>query len=382
VEYRRLGRTELQVSLLGIGGGYLMLLERELGTQLYQRAHDLGVNYFDGRYGDSCLKLASVIARDRERCVIATKTAEASAEGVLQRIEADLEELDTDYLDLFFLRCYSHEMLEERLAPDGAFEGLRRARDEGKIHFTGLANHSDPAVLVAGIETGLVDVVLFPLNIVRREALETLIPVAQKHDVGLVVMKPLSVGKIPAQIGLRWLANQPIHCIVPGMSAMRHLEIDVGAVERVPSVLSTEEEIQVERCREALSQVACRICDQLCQSVCETGMPISWMIHHDVLYEHYRNLGLDAFLSYPLAPWARSSVERHFGRRLELVQACTHCGLCEERCPHQLPILDMLEEMLADHPPLIEAARERGWSSAGEGDELPPWIDPTGSRRS
>jgi aryl-alcohol dehydrogenase-like predicted oxidoreductase len=58
VHYRRLGRTNLQVSLLGVGGGYLMLLEQEMGTRIYQRARELGLNYFDGRYGDSSCKLA------------------------------------------------------------------------------------------------------------------------------------------------------------------------------------------------------------------------------------------------------------------------------------------------------------------------------------
>ncbi|UCC64480.1 MAG: aldo/keto reductase, partial [Anaerolineae bacterium] len=204
--YRRLGRTELQVSVLGVGGGYVMLLEPDLGAQLYQRAFDLGLNYFDGRYGDSSRKLRPVLKRDRARCVVATKTRETTAEGVMRRVEEDLGELDTDYIDVFLLRCYTHEMLQEYLVPGGAFDGLRQAQEQGKIRFMGLSNHSDPSVLAAGIETGLVDVVLFPLNIVRREALDALIPVAQAHDVGLVVMKPLSVGKVPADIGLRWLA--------------------------------------------------------------------------------------------------------------------------------------------------------------------------------
>jgi len=131
-----------------------------------------------------------VLRRGRERCIVATKTAEASADGVLRRAEEELAELGTDYLDVLFLRCYTHEMLQERLAPGGAFDGLQKAREQGKVRFTGMANHGDPSVLVAGIETGLVDVVIFPLNIVRREALDVLIPMAHDHDVGLVVMKP------------------------------------------------------------------------------------------------------------------------------------------------------------------------------------------------
>jgi predicted aldo/keto reductase-like oxidoreductase len=372
MQYRRLGRTNLNVSVLGVGGGYVMLLEPEQGTALYQRAFDAGLNYFDGRYGDSSYKLRPVLKRDRARCVVATKTRATGAEDARRRVEEDLRALDTDYIDVFMLRCYTHEMLQEYLAPGGAFDGLLQAQAEGKIRFMGLANHGDPGVLVAGIESGLVDVVLFPLNIVRREALDTLIPVAQAHDVGLVVMKPLSVGKLPAEIGLRWLANQPIHTMVPGMSSLEHLALDVAAVERQPLTLSPAEETEVERCRQELDRRTCRICEEACQAVCEQGMQIDWMIHHDVLYEHYRNLGLEAFLESSLTDWARGGMEAHFARRLAVVQACTHCGLCEERCPHGLPILDMLEQMLADHPPLIEAVRERGWSTT-YADARPPW---------
>jgi predicted aldo/keto reductase-like oxidoreductase len=304
--------------------------------------------------------------------VVATKTRATSAADVMRRVEEDLRELETDYVDVFLLRCYTHEMLQAYLAPGGAFDGLLKAQAQGKIRFMGLSNHSDPGVLVAGIETGLVDVVLLPLNIVRREALDTLIPAAQAHDIGLAVMKPLSVGKIPATIGLRWLANQPIHTVVPGISSLEHLALDVAAVEREPRALSPAETAEIERCRQELDRQTCRICQGMCQAVCEQGLAIDWMIHHDVLYEHYRNLGMEAFLDSSLTPWAKGEIEAHFIGRLAAVQSCTRCGLCEERCPHQVPILDMLEQMLVDHPLLIEAARERGWSSA-YGDAVPPW---------
>ena len=121
MEYRRLGRTNLQVSVLGVGGGYVMLLDQERGTELYQRAFDAGLNYFDGCNGDSSRKLAPVLKRDRTRCVVATKTRATSADDAIRRIEEDLRELETEYIDVFMLRCYTHEMLQEYLAPGGAF---------------------------------------------------------------------------------------------------------------------------------------------------------------------------------------------------------------------------------------------------------------------
>ena len=373
MEYRRLGRTELQVSLLGVGGGYLMLGEREIGTHVYQRAVDLGLNYFDGRYGQSSTMQRPVLGRHRARCIVATKTADSTREGALRRIEEDLEELGTDYLDIFYLRTYTQEMLAAHMAPGGSVEGLLQARDQGKIRAIGLSNHSDPSVSVAGIETGLFDVVIFPLNIVRREALDGLIPAAQKHDVGLAVMKPLSVGKIPAEIALRWLVNQPIHTIVAGMSSMDHLETDVAAVERRPLALSPEEEAEIERCRQELDRETCRICQGLCSEACPVEIHISSMIHHDVLHEHYRNLGLEAFLEFPLTPWAKKSVGNHFARRLSSLQSCTRCGLCEETCPHHLPIMDMLEDMLEDHQALIKAVEEREWAIQHADSESPYW---------
>jgi len=368
-----LGRTELQVSLLGVGGGYLMLGEREIGTQVYQRAVDLGLNHFDGRYGQSSAMQRPVLGRHRARCVVATKTADATRDGALRRIEEDLEELGTDYLDIFYLRTYTKEMLAAHMAPGGSIEGLLQARDQGKIRALGLSNHSDPSVSVAGIETSLFDVVLFPLNIIRREAMDRLIPAAQEHDVGLAVMKPLSVGKIPAEIALRWLVNQPIHTIVAGVSSMDHLEMDVAAVERRPLALSPREEAEAERCRQELDRETCRICQGICREVCPVEIHISAMIHHDVLHEHYRNLGLEGFLEYPLTPWARKAVGKHFARRLSALQSCTRCGLCEESCPYHLPIMDMLENMLENHQSLIRAVKEKEWETQHADSESPYW---------
>jgi len=340
-----------------------MLLDVERGVELYQRAYEQGVNYFDGRYGDSSLKIRPIIKQDRGHFVVGTKTAETTAEGALHRIDEDLKELDTDYLDVFYLRSYYHDVLEKHLAPGGSMEGVLKARKQGKVHFIGLSGHGDLSVLAKGIETGQVDVVIFPLNIVRREALQQLIPVAQEHDVGLVVMKPVSVGMIPARLALPWLANQPIHTMAPGMSSLEHLEMDVAALERDRMALSPEEEAEVEHYRQELDRETCRICDRICKAACDEGLMIPPLIHHDVFYNQYRSLGLEGFLNHPHAPWVKRAAESHFARRLAMLQSCTRCGKCEEVCPHDLPIMDMFEVMLEDHLPLIEALKKRDWAA-------------------
>jgi uncharacterized protein len=371
MEYRRLGRTEQQVSLLGIGGGYVMLLDLEAGTEVYQRAYELGVNYFDGRYGYSSTMQRPVIAQNRSHFVVATKTASNTREAALRRIDEDCEELGTDYLDIFYLRTYNREMLEAHFAQGGAIEGLLEAREQGRIRAVGLAGHSDLSALAAGVETGLIDVVEFPLNIVRRDAFDVLIPACQNHDAGMVIMKPMNVGLVPPEAALPWLANQPIHVMAPGISTLAQLEVDAAILQRDPMELSDDEEAEVAYWRRKASTATCHICDQVCQAVCEQHMQIDYIIYHNIFQNELRRLGVEGFLAYPFAPWVKEHAEEIFTNGLAELQGCTQCGKCEEVCPHQLPVMNLLEGVKEDHIALLEALRQLEWDVEHAGADSP-----------
>jgi uncharacterized protein len=302
---------------------------------------------------------------------VVTKTSEFTAEGAQRRVEEDLKELGSDYIDIFLLRTYNREMLEQHLAPGGSMEGVQKARQAGKVRFAGLAGHTDLVALADGIRTGLVDVVLSPLNIVRREGLELLVPAAQEHDTGLAVMKPLQAGIIPPHVALPWLANQPIHTMVPGVSSMEHLEANLAAMERGNMALSAEEEAEVERWRQGLDHVSCRICDQNCHPVCEPRIYISGIMHHDVWLNHFRQRGLEAFVKSPWAGWAKKGVQGHFEHLLAAAKSCTHCGRCEQVCPHQLPIINTIEALLDSLPPLIDVVKRENWTALYENAPSP-----------
>jgi len=356
---------------LGIGGGYVSLLDDDAGRAIYRRGLELGVNYFDGRYGASNAMLRPLIRGRREQLILGTKTAEQTAEGALARIEEDLRELDTDYLDIFYLRTYTQEMLDGHFALVGSVEGVLRAKTQGKVRALGLAGHSDLTALARGIETGLVDVCMAPLNIVRREALAQVIPAAQRHDVGITVMKPMSVGMAPARLALPWLATQSVHALVPGVSTMAQLELDAAVLDRAPMTLTAQEEEEVEGWRQRLDNAACRICDRVCQPVCEAKIPIDVYLYHDTFYNQYRALGLDGFLAAPAAPWMRAAAEAHFARGVESMRACTHCGKCDQTCPYGLPVEAMLAKTAADFETLLEAVKEAGWQSRYAGAPSP-----------
>jgi len=371
MHYRRLGRTERQVSLLGVGGGYVMLRDIDQGTELYERAAALGVNYFDGRYGFTSTMQRPVIQKDRQRFIVGSKTASTTHDQVLRRIDEDCEELGTDYLDIFYLRTYNQEMLDTHFAPGGSVEGLLEARSQGRIRALGLAGHSDLSALAAGVETGLIDVVQFPLNIVRRDAFDVLIPTCQRHDVGMVIMKPMNVGLVPPEIALPWLAAQPIHVMAPGMATLEHLEADVAALDRPSMALSEEEGAAVERWRRQVDLETCRICDKVCQAVCERGLSIDWLIYHNVFQNELRRLGVEGFMDYPFAPWVKQHAEFMFTNTVATLESCTHCGKCEEACPHGLPVMDLMERIREEETALIEELSRADWTSQYQGARSP-----------
>lgn len=371
MEYRRLGRTERLVSLMGVGGGYVMMLDLEHGTQLYQRAAELGINYFDGRYGYSSRMQRPLIQRDREHFIIGSKTASTTREEVLQRIDEDLTELGSEYLDIYYLRAYNHEMIDAHFAPGGSVEGLLEARRQGKIRYLALAGHSDLTALARGVETGLIDVVEFPLNVVRREAFDVLIPVLQKHDVGMVIMKPVNVGLVPAEVCLPWLANQPIHVMAPGVSNIEQLELDVALLDRHPMALSPEEEALAERWRVNKDSGTCRICDKVCQIVCEPGLKIDWLLYHNIFQNELRRLGPKGYVEYPFAPWVKEQAGYTFTHTVAELQRCTQCRKCEEVCPYHLPIVSMLEEIKEQEIELLAEIEKADWAEEFKNSDTP-----------
>jgi predicted aldo/keto reductase-like oxidoreductase len=255
-------------------------------------------------------------------------------------------------------------MIAAHFAPGGAIEGLLEAHAQGKVRFLGLAGHSDLSALAAGVETGLIDVVEFPLNVVRRDAYRVLIPACQRHDAGMVVMKPLNAGLLPAEVALPWLANQPVHVMAAGVSTIEQLEADVAALAREPMALSAEEETQAERWRRELDARTCRICDGACQAACEQGLPIDWLIYHNVFQNELRRLGIQGFLAYPFAPWVKRQAESMFTNTLAQLRSCSHCAKCEAACPHGLPVMAMLAQIEAEQAAMVEALRESGWAEA------------------
>jgi hypothetical protein len=343
---------------LGLGAGYLSVVDRDLGTALFQRARDAGINYFDGRYGDSNQKLAPVIKARRSEVYVASKTNDQSGEGTRRRVEQDLAEMETDYIDNYQVRAYNPEMLAGHLAPGGSVDALEKAKSEGLVRAIGVTGHASVRVLTNAIKTGRFDTVLFPLNCLQDEAWTELIPTARAMDVAMVIMKPVAIGLLPTTLALKWLFQQPISVAVPGVSSMAQLEANLAAAELPDWTLTPEEDAERLRLRAALDGRICRGCDEQCRPFPAGIDRISGLISHAVPLNHLRNLGTEGWLGYRWAEQDRRAMLGQFERMLGQCRDLLAAGMSdvEARCPFGVHVTDLLREQEARLADLLQEA--------------------------
>jgi aryl-alcohol dehydrogenase-like predicted oxidoreductase len=345
MEYRALGKTGISVSAIGLGAAQLGTASTEYALQIIHRAVELGVTYFDTArgYWDSEVKLGLALQGQREAAIISTKTWVKTRDEAMQQIEESLGRLRTDYVD----NCHLHalqvgEDMDARLGPGGALEALIEAKEQGIVRHIGCTAHTCRA-LIEALHRYDFEVILVPMNIVNREPLRELVPLCQEKGVGVTIMKPVATGLLPATVALKWLLNQPIATAVPGTTTLEELEENVR-VGHNDYALTARDRAQIVACQAALERVRCRLCDECLPCPQEIALPL--VLGSDVMYDHYRTMGGEDFGSFP---WSRAAIERDLPNRHKVIaqiESCTRCGACEARCPHRLPMMDMLQSMV------------------------------------
>jgi predicted aldo/keto reductase-like oxidoreductase len=345
MRYRRLGRTGLQVSEIGIGGGGLRCSTDDYAVEMIDRALELGVNYIDTatEYGDSETKVGIALRGRRKEAFVATKLDEVTAEGAKKELAESLGRLRMDYVDVLSLHgVQSVEDLDRRMAPGSVWEVLEQAKKDGTAHFLGVTGHRHD-VLVEALRRDVFDMVLFIMNIAEQNATQELIPLALSKDIGMTVMKPLATGLLPSRLALRFLLTQPVSSVLPSASRMDWLEANL-AVSDTPLPLTEEEKAEVERLRRELEHVRCRLCD-FCMP-CPKGIRISTLLGTYRFYNELRSMGWEKAQAFPWGEYTHQRLPKDVDIHLAAVPTCDACGECEPKCPYQLPIVEMLRGMM------------------------------------
>ena len=188
---RRLGRTNLMVTELGLGA--MDTPQAKEGGETLQVALNLGMNFVDTarEYKDSEYLIGEVIrARVDKDFYVATKTFSRTRDGCQYEVDRSLKVLGVDKVDLYQLHDVSSlEAWEQVMHEGGALEGLQIARVRGLIDYIGISSHSIE-VLEKAVTCGEFDTVMLEYSAFYRET-ESLIPLAKEADVGVIVMRPL-----------------------------------------------------------------------------------------------------------------------------------------------------------------------------------------------
>lgn len=327
MEYRVLGKTGLKISRLGFGGIPIQRITREETKPLLHYLMEQGVNYIDTARGYTVSEeyLGYALEGIRDRFVLATKSMSRTAQDMERDIGISLENLRTDYIDLYQIHNPTAEDLEKVAAPGGALEALLAAKDAGKIGHIGVTLHC-VELLEKALQLDWVETVMFPYNIVETQAEEWITRCAEKN-VGFIAMKPLAGGAIDdPEIAIRFiLSNSNVTVAIPGMATVDEAKQNVLSAENTEP-LTEEEKATMEKIRRELGTNFCRRC-RYCEP-CSAGISI----YSVFLMEGYHN-------RYGLQEWSKA----RYNAMAKKASDCIGCGVCETRCPYNLPIREMMK---------------------------------------
>lgn len=355
--YRRLGRTNLYISEISLGGSPLP------DWAIFREIIDRGVNYIDTsesyQNGNSERQIGRLFkAVGRDKVYVGTKfhlRGNWDKEYIIDRVHKSLQRLDTDYLDVLLIHGASNEkdLTDERL-----IAALEQLKEEGKYRFRGLSCHSNHhKVVKRAVECGYYDMVQLGYNVfdiqetegktevyndyLGASGIRRLIALAKENDVGTIAMKTLKVGakrqNLEAyrtkstslfQAMLKWvLENKSVSSVVTEMLTFEQMEEDLSVVGQS---LAREERRALYRHVLENGKDYCHQC-WVCEANCPSRIKTTSILHCLIYLESYGKWNL-----------ARGRYSRL--KPNETALFCNDCGICERVCPYGVSVQKKIKE--------------------------------------
>jgi aryl-alcohol dehydrogenase-like predicted oxidoreductase len=198
MEKRRLGNTDMEVSILGFGGSEIGFGGASVQTvaELLGSALDAGLNVIDTGecYKNSEELIGQAVSHRRDEFYLFTKCGHASGIDLPdwdvrlleQSIDRSLQRLKTDRLDLIQLHTCSEEMLRQ----GDVIAVLQKARDAGKARYIGYSGDHNAALYA--VQCGAFDTLQTSINIADQEPADLTLPVAREKDIGVIAKRPIA----------------------------------------------------------------------------------------------------------------------------------------------------------------------------------------------
>ena len=246
VAQRPLGKTGVNVSMVGLGGYHLgNVSDEKEAARMVHAAIERGMTFMDNCWdyhdGKSEEWMGKALAQDgyRQKAFLMTKVDGRTKKAAADQLEESLRRLRTDTIDLVQLHEIIRDSDPERcFAPGGAIEAMIDAKRAGKLRFIGFTGHKDPSIHLAMLKAAdahgfAFDAVQMPLNVLDahyRSFEKMVLPVLVQKGIGVLGMKPMSAGKIietkkvtPIEC-LHYAMSLPTSVVITGCDSMEILE--------------------------------------------------------------------------------------------------------------------------------------------------------------
>ncbi|PZP49501.1 MAG: oxidoreductase [Pseudopedobacter saltans] len=203
MEYRKLGKSDLEISRIGYGCMSLKNEEKE-NVRLLQTALNSGINYFDTAdiydKGANETVVGKAFKENRNKVILATKVGNVwkedgsgldwnpSKKHILDAVEGSLKRLQTDYIDLYQLHGGT---IEDNI--DETIEAFELLVQQGKIRYYGISSIR-PNVIREYVAKSTFSSLMVQYSLLDRRSEETVLPLMEKNNIGVVVRGSLASG--------------------------------------------------------------------------------------------------------------------------------------------------------------------------------------------
>jgi predicted aldo/keto reductase-like oxidoreductase len=360
--YRRLGRTNLRVSVIGFGTCQLRMVPERQAIDALTRSFSLGVNLVHTApdyAGAADLVAEAVKVSGREVFVCSQAYGDRETfEGIF---EATCAKLGKKKLEMFGIACVDdRERAGENVWGNrGMVEFLQAKKNEGRLSGTFCTTHGTPSDIRKLVESDAFDAILIAYNPlgyhllsykpdppVQSESLpgnRELFSLFVSHDVGLMLMKPLAGGllcmpkafkphwEFPARLAARdvlrsLLTKHPeVACVVPGTNSVEEA-VENAFAGHGPLAVDPGLHAAVEAAVESMERSLCRRCGE-CDGTCSCQLPLSWL---------FRAAYIENSRSMPFETLDRLRYFQLHPRGAEAM--CSTCARVTCHCPHGFDI--------------------------------------------
>ena len=376
MRYRRLGRTGLEVSEIGLGGEWLERHNTQECLDVIKRCEDRGINILDCWMSEPNVRsnIGLGIKENRGRWIVqghigstwqnGQYTRTRDMEHVVTAFEDLLTRLQTDYLDLGMIHYVDTEKEWEYIQDSPYLEYVFDLKDKGVIRHIGLSTHN-PLIALKAARCGYVEMLMFSVNpafdmLPPNDDLESyylnltevegdlsgiaperaeLYSLCESEDIGLTVMKGYAGGRLfSAETSPFGVALTPVQCLHYALTRPAVASVLVGydTPEHVDEAVHYEDATDEEKDYATVLANAPRHSASGQCTYCGHCKPCPMDIDIAMVNKLY-----DLASMHEEIP---GSVRDHYLSLEHKAGECIGCRGCEERCPFGVEIADRMEK--------------------------------------